>query len=37
MAATDNKWVLEQVVDIEAPQAIKHIRRVIGQVLGIKL
>lgn len=36
MAGTDNKWVLEQVIEIEAPQAVGHIRRVIGQVLGIK-
>jgi hypothetical protein len=36
MTATDSKWVLEQVVDIEAPQAVKHLKRVVGQVLGIK-
>jgi len=36
MAGTDSKWVLEQVVDIEAPQALKHLKRVVGQVLGIK-
>lgn len=36
MAVTDNKWVLEQVVDIEAPQAVKHLKRVVGQVLGLK-
>ena len=36
MAGTDNKWVLEQVMDIEAPQAVKHLKRVMGQVLGLK-
>ena len=36
MTGTDNKWVLEQVMDIEAPQAVKHLKRVIGQVLGLK-
>lgn len=36
MAGTDSKWVLEQVMDIEAPQAVKHLKRVVGQVLGIK-
>ncbi len=36
MSGTDSKWVLEQVVDIEAPQAVKHLKRIVGQVLGIK-
>ncbi|TAM47944.1 MAG: hypothetical protein EPN55_01250 [Gammaproteobacteria bacterium] len=36
MAGTDNKWVLEQVMDIEAPQAVKHLKRIVAQVLGIK-
>lgn len=36
MAATDAKWVLEQVVDIEAPDAVKTLRRTLGQVLGIQ-
>lgn len=37
MAATDNKWVLEQVVDIEAPEMLKPLRRVVGEVLGVKV
>jgi hypothetical protein len=36
MTETDAKWVKERVIDIEAPEAIKHIKRVVQQVLGIK-
>jgi hypothetical protein len=35
MAATDSKWVLEQVMDIEAPDAVKTLQRTLGQVLGL--
>jgi hypothetical protein len=35
MAATDSKGVLEQVMDIESPDAVKTLRRTLGQVLGI--
>ena len=37
MEATDSKWVLEQVVDVEAPEAIKTIKKVVGQVLGVQI
>lgn len=37
MAATDNKWVVEQVMDIEAPAALTHIKKLVGEVLGIKV
>jgi len=37
MAATDNKWVIEHVIEIEAPEAMKPIRRLIGEVLGVKV
>jgi hypothetical protein len=36
MAATESKWVLEHVMEIEAPEVIKTVRRVVGEVLGIK-
>ncbi|MHB8622891.1 MAG: hypothetical protein ACYC9J_02140 [Sulfuricaulis sp.] len=36
MQTTDSKWVLEQVVDVEAPEVIKTVKKVIGQVLGIQ-
>jgi hypothetical protein len=36
MAATDNKWVLEHVMEIEAPEVIKTVKRVVGEVLGVK-
>jgi hypothetical protein len=35
MAATDNKWVLEHVMEIEVPEMMKVVRRVVGEVLGI--
>ena len=37
MAATDNKWVIEHVIEIEAPEAMKPVRKLIGEVLGIKV
>lgn len=37
MKETDSKWVKERVIDVEAPEAVKHVRRVVHQVLGIKL
>ena len=37
MAATDNKWVIEHVIEIEAPEALKPIKKLIGEVLGVKV
>ncbi len=37
MATTDNKWVIEQVMEIEAPEAYKTVRRVVGEVLGVRV
>jgi hypothetical protein len=37
MQATDSKWVLEQVVDIEAPEAVKLIKKAVGEILGVKI
>ncbi len=37
MAATDNKWVLEHVMEIEAPEVVKTVKRVVGEVLGVKV
>jgi hypothetical protein len=37
MQATDSKWVLEQVVDIEAPEAVKLIKKAVGEILGVKV
>ena len=36
MATTDNKWVVEHVMDIEAPPAIKQLRRMVTDVLGLR-
>lgn len=35
MALSDDKWVLEQVMDIEAPELVERIRPVVRDVLGI--
>jgi hypothetical protein len=37
MALTDNKWVVEHVMEIEAPEAIKLLRKLVHEVMGIKL
>jgi len=36
MTASDDRWVLEQVMEIEAPQAFKTVQRVVQDVLGMK-
>jgi hypothetical protein len=37
MAATDNKWVIEHVMEIEAPEALKTLKKLVGEVMGIKV
>jgi hypothetical protein len=37
MATTDSKWVVEQVMDIEAPEAVKQIRKLVHEVMGVKI
>jgi len=37
MAATDNKWVIEHIIEIEAPEALKPIKKLVGEVLGVKV
>jgi hypothetical protein len=37
MAATDNRWVLERMVDVEAPALYKHIKRLVHEVLGLPI
>ena len=36
MSASDDKWVVEQVIDIEAPSVIEKITRVVTEVLGLR-
>ncbi|MDX2495992.1 MAG: hypothetical protein QNK27_13595 [Desulfuromusa sp.] len=36
MAVSDDKWVLEQVMDIEAPELVERIRPVVRDVFSIK-
>ncbi len=35
MAVTDSRWVIEHVMEIEAPQALRTVVRVIGEVMGV--
>ncbi|HEY5604279.1 MAG TPA: hypothetical protein VIM41_14345 [Gammaproteobacteria bacterium] len=36
MQATDEKWVVEQVIDIEAPAVVEKITGVVTEVLGLR-
>jgi len=36
MAVTDNRWVVEQIMDIEAPTAMKALQRLVIDVLGLR-
>lgn len=36
MSVSDDKWVVEQVIDIEAPSVIEKITRVVTEVLGLR-
>jgi hypothetical protein len=36
MQATDEKWVVEQVMDVEAPNVAEKIIRVVTDVLGLR-
>lgn len=36
MASSDNKWVLEQIMDYELPRHLTNLRRLIKDVLGLK-
>jgi len=33
----ENKWVLEQVLDIEIPEALAMIKKLVASALGIKV
>lgn len=37
MSQADNKWVLEQVIDIEAPEALRVVKKAVTSVMGIKI
>lgn len=36
MAAGDNKWVVEHVMEIESPEMLRPLKKVVGEVLGVK-
>lgn len=37
MAMAENKWVLEYVMEIVAPEALRVIKKAVGEVMGIKV
>jgi len=37
MTGTDSKWVVEQVIDIEAPEAVSRIRKLVHEALGVRI
>lgn len=36
MSETDDRWVLEQIMDIEVPKVLKNLQRMLKDVLGLK-
>ena len=34
MASSDNKWVLEQVMEIEAPEMARLIKKLVDELIG---
>jgi hypothetical protein len=37
MEGGDNKWAVEHVMEIEAPEALKLLKKNVGEVLGVKV
>jgi hypothetical protein len=37
LAPGDNRWVVEHVMEIEAPEALKLVKRLVHEVLGVKV
>lgn len=37
MAASDNKWVIEQMVDVELPEMIRLTKKLTGDVVGVTI
>ena len=36
MAGTDNRWVVEHVMDVEVPKSLKKLQRLITDVMGLR-
>jgi hypothetical protein len=36
MATTDNKWVIEHVMEFEVPTMLKELRRMVTDVMGLR-
>lgn len=36
-AVTDNKWIIEQVIEIEAPELLQHARKLVHEVMGVPI
>jgi hypothetical protein len=37
MSMSENKWVKEYVMEIEAPEMMKTVKRLVGEVMGVKV
>lgn len=37
MTGTDSKWVIEQIIDIEAPEALERIKKLVHEAMGVKI
>ena len=37
MATSDNKWVIEQMVDVEVPEMVRLTKKLVGEVMGFKV
>ncbi len=37
MAGGDNKWAIEHVMEIEAPEILKLVKKSVGEVLGVRV
>jgi hypothetical protein len=37
MATSDNKWVIEQMMEIEAPEMIRLTKKLVGEAVGVSV
>ncbi len=37
MPTSDNKWLVEQMVDVEAPEMVRLTKKLVGEVMGVKI
>jgi len=37
MATSDNKWVIEQMMEVEAPEMVRLSKKLVGEAVGVKV